>query len=239
MWETKLLSAIPDSQVLTRRELYGFLKKTNKDLSYNSVGWLIETGIKTNVLFKVGSDSYSRKNDTRKIYEPTYSSTAKKVSSVMKKLYPELDYVLFETILLNEFVNHLYAQNVLVLQVEKALCPFVFEALNEKFPGKVFYNPTAKDLGRYKTDNCIILENKISEAPCDKENPHYITLEKLLVDCVSDKIIKELIPSSEVSNIYENAKLLYRTDLTKIRRYAKRRNVWSRVEELLKNGETK
>ena len=238
MWETKLLLTIPDSQILTRRELYEFLKIKNKDLSYNSVSWLIETGIKTNILFKIGSDSYSRKNDPRKLYVPIYSDIAKNVFSVMQELYPDLDYVLFETVLLNEFVNHLYAQNIIVLQIEKALCPFTFEALNKRFPGKVFYNLSAEDLGRYKSDNCIILENKKSEAPYDKENPHSITLEKLLVDCVSDKIIKELIPSSEVPNIFENAKLLYKTDLTKIRRYAKRRNSWNRVEELLKMGES-
>ena len=239
MWETELLSTIPDSQIMTRRELFLFLKKKNKALSYNSVGWIIENGIKSNVLFKIGSDSYSRKNDTRKTYTPLYSTAAKKVFSVMQKQYPDLDYVLFETVLLNEFVNHLYAQNVIVLQVEKSLSSFTFEALNEKFPGKVFYNPNAEDLGRYKSDNCIILENKISESPCDKENPHSITLEKLLVDCLADKIIKELIPSSEVSNIYENAKLLYKTDLTKIRRYARRRNAWGRVEELLNKGDSK
>ena len=239
MWEIKLLSTIPDSQVMTRRELYEFLKKKNKGLSYNSVGWLIETGIKSNILFKVGSDSYSTHNDTRKIYAPVYSDTAKNVFCVIQEFYPELDYVVFETVLLNEFVNHLYAQNVLVVQVEKLLCPFIFETLKQRFPGQVFYNPSTEDLGRYKSDNCIILENKISEAPCDKENPHSITLEKLLVDCVSDKIFKALIPSSEVVNIYENARLLYKTDLTKLRRYAKRRNAWDRVEELLNNGESK
>ena len=237
MWGIELLLTIPDSQVMTRRELYELLKKKNKELSYNSMGWIIETGIKENILFKVGADSYSRKNDTRKIYSPVYSRAAKKILSVMQELYPDLDYVLFETVLLNEFVNHLYAQNVIVLQIEKALCSFTFEALNERFKGKVFYNPTEEALGRYKSDNCIILENKISEAPCNRDNPHSITLEKLLVDCVSDKIIRVLVPSGEVANIYENAKLIYKTDLTKIRRYAKRRNAWSRVEEVMKMGE--
>ena len=154
----------------------------------------------------------------------------------MEERFPELEYTLFETLLLNEFVNHLYAQNILVLQVEKDLCPFTFDFLNELFPGKVLYNPSSDDLGRYQSDNCIILENRISEAPFDKEHPHFITMEKLLVDTVSDKAIKELIPTSEVSNIYENAKLIYKSDLTKIKRYAKRRNAWTKVEALLGQG---
>ena len=134
MWGTELILTIPDSQVMTRRELYELLKKKNKELSYNSMGWIIETGIKENILFKVGADSYSRKNDTRKIYSPVYSRAAKKILSVMQELYPDLDYVLFETVLLNEFVNHLYAQNVIVLQIEKALCSFTRSRPTKTYP---------------------------------------------------------------------------------------------------------
>ena len=236
MWETKLLSAVPESQVFTRQALYNLFKENNKDLSYNSVGWIIDEGLKSNLLFKVGSDSYSRKKETRNTYSPRYSEFSKELLSKMEERFPELEYTLFETLLLNEFVNHLYAQNILVLQVEKDLCPFTFDFLNELFPGKVLYNPSSDDLGRYQSDNCIILENRISEAPFDKEHPHFITMEKLLVDTVSDKAIKELIPTSEVSNIYENAKLIYKSDLTKIKRYAKRRNAWTKVGALLGQG---
>ena len=236
MWETKLLSAVPESQVFTRQALYNLFKENNKDLSYNSVGWIIDEGLKSNLLFKVGSDSYSRKKETRNTYSPRYSEFSKELLSKMEERFPELEYTLFETLLLNEFVNHLYAHNILVLQVEKDLCPFTFDFLNELFPGKVLYNPSSDDLGRYQSDNCIILENRISEAPFDKEHPHFITMEKLLVDIVSDKAIKELIPTSEVSNIYENAKLIYKSDLTKIKRYAKRRNAWTKVEALLGQG---
>ncbi|MBR0486205.1 MAG: hypothetical protein IJJ70_00675 [Treponema sp.] len=236
MWEAKLLLAVPESQVFTRQALYNLFKENNKDLSYNSVGWIIDEGLKSNLLFKVGSDSYSRKKETRNTYSPRYSEFSKELLTKLEERFPELEYTLFETLLLNEFVNHLYAHNILVLQVEKDLCPFTFDFLNELFPGKVLYNPSSDDLGRYQSDNCIILENRISEAPFDKENPHFMTLEKLLVDTVSDKAFKELIPTSEVSNIYENAKLIYKSDLTKIRRYAKRRNAWSKVEALLEKG---
>ena len=238
MWEVDLLKTIPDSRVLTRQELYNLFKTAKSELSYNSVGWLIETGLKENLLFKVGADSYSTKNDERKIYEPSYSDYAKEVLSTMEELFPELEYTVFELLQLNEFVNHLYSQNIIVLQIEKDLCSFTFESLSEKYSGKVLYKPSVEDLGRYKSNNCIILENRISESPCDKTVPHSITLEKLLVDCVADKIIHELIPSSEIANIYENANLVYRTDITKIRRYARRRNVWGRVEELMKVGES-
>ena len=56
------------------------------------------------------------------------------------------------------------------------------------------------------------------------------------MDAVSDKAFKDLIPTSEISNIFENARLFYKSDITKIRRYAKRRNAWSKVEVLLEKG---
>lgn len=236
MWEIELLSAVPESQVFTRQALYNLFKENKKDLSYNSVSWIINEGLKSNLLFKVGSDSYSRTKETRISYSPRYSDFSKDLLSKMEERFPELEYTLFETLLLNEFVNLLYAHNILVLQVEKDLCPFTFDFLNELFPGKVLYNPSSEDLGRYQSDNCIILENRISEAPFDKENPHFIILEKLLVDAVSDKAFKDLIPTSEISNIFENARLFYKSDITKIRRYAKRRNAWSKVEVLLEKG---
>lgn len=236
MWEIELLSAVPESQVFTRQALYNLFKENKKDLSYNSVGWIIDEGLKSNLLFKIGSDSYSRTKESRSLYSPRYSDFSKDLFSKMEERFPELEYTLFETLLLNEFVNHLYAHNILVLQVEKDLCPFTFDFLNELFPGKVLYNLSSEDLGRYQSDNCIILENRISEAPFDKENPHFITLEKLLVDAVSDKAFKDLIPTSEISNIFENARLFYKSDITKIRRYAKRRNAWSKVEVLLEKG---
>lgn len=233
MWETELLSKIPKSQFFTRKELYLALKDIEKNLSYNSLGWIIDKGIKANVIYKVGSDSYSRKKDNRKTYSPKCSKFAKTLVAKMTGRFPELRFTVFETLLLNEFVNHLYAQNIVVLQVEKDLCPFVFEFLNEKYTGKILFNPSQEDFARYKSDNCIVLENLVSEAPYDKEKPYFMTLEKLLVDCVADKAIKNLTPDSEVANIFENAKLLYKSDLTKIKRYAKRRNAWDRVETLL------
>ena len=236
MWETKLLSVVPESQVFTRQALYNLFKESKKDLSYNSVGWIIDEGLKANMLFKVGADSYSRNKENRSAYMPRYSDFSRELLSKLEERFPELEYTVFETLLLNEFVNHMYAQNVVVLQVEKELCQFIFEFLNDLFPGKILFNPSSEDLGRYKSDNCIVLENRISEAPFEKEHPHYITLEKLLVDCVSDKAIKELIPSSEINNIFENAKLLYKSDLTKIRRYAKRRNAWTKIEVLIEQG---
>ena len=84
MWEINLLMSIPSSQTFSRQSIYQLFKKKNEDLSYNSVSWIIEKGLKSNILFKVGSDSYSRREDTRKVYKPIYSSFATKVNKTIE-----------------------------------------------------------------------------------------------------------------------------------------------------------
>ena len=84
MWELELLSAVPESQVFTRQALYKLFKENKKDLSYNSVGWIIDQGLKSNLLFKVGSDSYSRTKETRSLYLPRYSDFSKDLLSKME-----------------------------------------------------------------------------------------------------------------------------------------------------------
>ena len=125
MWETKLLSAVPESQVFTRQALYNLFKESKKDLSYNSVGWIIDEGLKANMLFKVGADSYSRNKENRSAYMPRYSDFSRELFSKLEECFPELEYTVFETLLLNEFVNHMYAQNVVVLQKRNCVSSFL------------------------------------------------------------------------------------------------------------------
>lgn len=234
MPDIALLRNLSDSRTYKRSEIFSFLDKSGVFVPDNSKTWFMEKAEREGVLFRVGTDSYSRIEDIRRVYIPMYSEKAVEVISFMDENYPELEYVLFESFLLNEFINHMIAQNTIILQIEKTLCQFVFEALNDKFPGKVLYNPSSEDLGRYRTDNCIVLERVVSEFPASKENPHYLTAEKLLVDCVSDRIIKDLISSSEILNIFDGMIGSYRVDESRIKRYAKRRNSWSEIEKYIK-----
>jgi len=218
----------------TRREIFTLIKRQNPSFPYNSMTWILEKAEKDGVLFKTGLDSYSLKKDNRLDYIPNYSAAAKDVISFMENQFPELNFIVFETFLLNEFVNHMIAKNTIIVQIEKDLCQFTFDALNDKYTGKVLYNPSSEDLSRYWTENCIILENLVSEAPVKKEAPHEVCIEKLLVDCVSDRILTALTSSSELEYIYSDSISKYRVEATKLKRYSKRRNSWNKIEKLIK-----
>ena len=232
----EVFKTVQDSRIFSRRQLFALFSAAKPDLTVHSFNWLIGEAKEKHILYQVGRDAYSKNPDTRKEYVPKYSLQTENLLSKMAGEYPELGYTVFETFLLNEFVNHMIAQNTVVVQIEKGLGQFIFEYLNAQFPAKVLFKPKADDIMRYRTPDCIIIEDLTSESPINKESPHIMTTEKLLVDCACDKAITELLASSEISNIYDNVISHYKVDLNKVRRYANRRSAWLQVEELL--GET-
>lgn len=213
----------------SRKELFNYFIQEKPELTQNSFKWLLADLIKNKCLYKISSDSYSTVPCSKDLYKPLYSDETTNLLLCLTEFYPEVKFVVFESFLLNEFVNHQISQNTIVVMVEKDLYEFVFDHLNSEYPGRVLLSPDKKTLNRYWTSNCIIVERMISESPLYNEDPHKITIEKLLVDIVADKIVPELFTHSEYELIFEEAFARYNIDLNKIKRYAKRRNAWEKI----------
>lgn len=217
----------------SRKVLYENLVLENKTISPNSFKWILAEWLKKGRLYKISSDSYSLTPCTKQSYGPEYSENVKGLIKSLEEFYPDVHFVVFESYLLNEFVNHLLSKNTAVVMVEKGMVDFVFEHLNLEFPGKVLLSPSEEEFNRYWTEDCIVVEKMISEAPLFKGKPHEITLEKLLADCVADKIIPILFTHSEYEMIFEEAVNRYNIDYKKLKRYSKRRNCWEKVKPYL------
>lgn len=217
----------------SRKELRNALGGENPAISENSFKWILAEWLDKNQLYKIASDTYSCKPSMKEPYSPGYSEKSTALISSLAEYYPDVTFVVFETFLLNEFVNHLLAKNTMVVMVEKDMTEFVFDHLNQEYPGKVLLSPSKEDFSRYWTEDCIIVENIISEAPLFKNNVHEITLEKMLVDCVADKVIPLLFTHSECEYIFEEAGSRYNVDYKKVKRYSKRRNCWDKIKAYL------
>lgn len=122
-------------------------------------------------------------------------------------------------------MNHQIAHNVVYLSVENALGNFVFEELRERYPGKVFQ--------QYWQDNMIVIVKLPTEAPKGKRIFWHTELEKLLVDIMADKLVKQSVIKSEYSAIYEETFHHYAIDESKMFRYAKRRTADKRILDFL------
>ncbi|MBK8786380.1 MAG: hypothetical protein IPN43_07745 [Chitinophagaceae bacterium] len=100
---------------------------------------------------------------------------------------------------------------------------------------KVFLNPTEDIFNRYISNfnEVIIVQPLISESPITEQGGIKIaSLEKLLVDCVADKDLFAA-QQSEIDFIFKTAQSKYSINISKIKRYARRRNQLEKIDLLL------
>jgi len=142
---------------------------------------------------------------------------------------PSVHFTVFETALMNDFLNHLVAQNTVYIQMEKDVNIFVFRFLQELGYDHLLYKPNKDEYALYWKKDCIVVTDLISEAPLSASAPHEICLEKMLVDMYCDKLISSAYSKSEYPEVLRQAMETYHIESTKMMRYARRRG---REEEM-------
>ncbi len=174
-----------------------------------------------------------QRKGTRSEYRPCYSHRALHLIEILSKAYPHVSFTVFETVLMNEFLNHLIAQNTVFIQAEKDSSIFLFRFLQEQSYTNLLYKPTAKDFSLYWSKDCVVVTDLISEAPVLEAEPHNICLEKLLVDTYADKLISTTYSKAEFPEVLHLARSHYQLNTAKVLRYARRRNRGKELAQLL------
>lgn len=218
----------------SRKDLFIEFQKENPNLNYNSFKWIVSELISNNNIQKVGYNVYCCSDKRTNVYTPLYSDSAINVMNMLEKSYPLADFFIFESSLLNEFVNHQIANNTIVVQMEKDISAFAFDLLQDNYDGRVLYKPTKSEFLKYWCCNCIIVVDRISEAPYNKTNPHFITIEKLLVDIFAENNIKRLFSESEYPFVVESILDRYYINEHRMSRYARRRNALEKIKKYMK-----
>ena len=166
-------------------------------------------------------------------YVPAYSEKALALTDMLNQRFPRVSFTVFETVLLNEFLNHLIAQNTLFVHAEKESSIFLFRYLQEKGQRRLLYKPSIRDCFLYWEKDTVIIADLNADAPIRPDAPHAICLEKLLVDIYADKIISTMYSKAEYTSVLEQAKHHYYLDCAKMLRYARRRNKEKDLRALL------
>lgn len=224
-WYESILEHLDDKKTYSNKELVEALKKIRPGLSENTYHWTVNALIRDCLLSKLGYDSYCLYvSEPKQKYVPIYSDRAKELITLISNKYKELCFTVFETTLLNEFLNHLISQNTIFIQVEKDSSIFVFRFLQDMGYMKIMYKPQLKDFNLYWSKDSIVITDLISESPIRSENSHSILLEKMLVDIVSDKLIESTFSKAEIPEVAEQMRKKYQFDDSRMMRYARRRN---------------
>ena len=166
-------------------------------------------------------------------YVPAYSEKALALTDRLNQRFPRVSFTVFETVLLNEFLNHLIAQNTLFVHAEKESSIFLFRYLQEKGQRRLLYKPSIRDCYLYWEKDTVIIADLNADAPIRPDAPHAICLEKLLVDIYADKIISTMYSKAEYTSVLAQAKHHYYLDCAKMLRYARRRNKEKDLRALL------
>ena len=155
-WYDASIQMLPVGKSFTRSEIIACLRKNNPALSENSFQWAIGRMVKTGALTRPGFNLYLRlSEEPQRRYHALYSDDALKLIKLVDAEYPNIQFTVFESSLLNEFLNHLVAQNTIFLQVEKDAALFVFRFLQEASSREVLYKPSKKGFSLYWEKDCI------------------------------------------------------------------------------------
>ena len=222
----------------SHQELIKLLKNNYPQMRDSSYHWAVCGMLKSGSLTKIARNVYVVQNERKKpVYRPAYSDLAAKLISQVSDKYPSGHFTVFETALMNDFLNLLVAQNTVYIQMEKDVSIFVFRFLQELGYDHLLYKPNKDDYALYWKKDCIVVTDLISEAPLSASAPHEICLEKMLVDMYCDKLISSAYSKSEYPEMLKQAMKTYHIEPAKMMRYARRRGREDEIKKILEEIE--
>ena len=115
--------------------------------------------------------------------------------------------------------------------VEGDLGEYVFDTLKEEYAGHILLNPNADMYHQYWADDMLVIKKLITEAPKGTDEFWHTDLEKMLVDIVSDKLLRSCVNQGEYKTIFTQAFKDFYIDESQLFRYARRRNAKAKVLE--------
>ena len=167
------------------------------------------------------------------MYEPNEFMLS--LNKHIKEKFPFIDYCIWQPSVFASMMLHVPAVRTTLVDVEREAMESVFMSLqNVESEIPIFLNPSQEDVDRYITNrDLIIVRPLVKEAPLDVINGCPVpTLEKMLVDAISDKELQHL-QGNELYTIYSNAFSDYAIKKTRLLRYAARRNRKQKVEQII------
>lgn len=224
-----------NNKTYSRQQLISSLQEIYPESTIGSYQWRLGEMLKEKGIKRTGYYQYmiSDENDLP-VYQPEYSRLASEIAEMVAGKYPHIAFTVFETVLMNEFLNHLVAQNTVFIQAEKDASPFIFRFLQDNGCENIMLKPSVKDFNLYWKKGTVVISNLISEAPLCTGKPHSIMMEKMLVDMYCDKLIRGTYSAAEYSSVVKQAFDRYQIDRIRMLRYARRRNKEKDIARIVK-----
>jgi len=211
--------------IIKEKEIIDKLKQENPEITNTDLKWKLFHYCKDNGLKNIGAGQYANTNE---IYDYELGKTAEHVRRFLRAQYPEIKIAVWESSILNEWLNLLVAKNTIFVEVTKDFIETIYDALAELDENTiVLVNPKIEEYFRYQRNDLIVLRTMVDRAPISKYN--HITIEKLFVDLLCDKFLIEQFDTCTVQELIWAASSTYAINEKKLLAYARRRGRYNEV----------
>lgn len=221
-----------ESERLSKQKLVISIKKDFPSWSDNTINMYLSKLKKEGVINAPSRGIYEM--DSSIPFQPNISNNLKRVFNKVKREFPYINFCIWDTVWLNDFMRHQPIKHYVVIEVEKDASESVFNFLTE-INKNVFINPDEEIFDRYihNQDEVLIVKNMVSESPLiEKDKINIPALEKLLVDMLID-ITLFSAQQNEKEFIMRSVMQKYTLNELKMRRYAVRRNRDEEIDKLI------
>lgn len=227
-----IVGFLTSSTSLSKQEIADRLYKTNPEISLSTITWNLHLLKNQGIIQNISRGKYTL--NAKKQFSPTLSPSLKRLYNKISREFPFLEICVWDSRWFNDLMLHQLFKYYLVIEVEKDSTESVFNTMTD-VSKKVFLNPSEDIFTRYISNfnEVIIVKSLISESPIlEYDGVKIAPLEKLLVDCISDKDLFAA-QQSEIEFIFKTATNKYTVNESKLKRYARRRNQLEKIEALL------
>lgn len=221
-----------ESKRLSKKELVISIKNNFPTWSDNTINMYLSKLKKEGIINAPSRGIYEMESNTP--FQPNISNSLKRIFNKVKREFPYINFCIWDTVWLNDFMRHQPFKHYVVIEVEKDASESVFTFLTE-INKNVYFNPDEEIFDRYihNQDEVLIVKNMVSESPLiEKDKISIPALEKLLVDMLID-ISLFSAQQNEKEFIMRSVMEKYALNELKMRRYAVRRNREREIDELV------
>ena len=231
----EIRGAFSEKPLLTRSDLVDYIRSGKPEIKETTAGWILYDMRKNDVIDRVAHNTYMLHTNVKPLpdFNPDLSDEAIDITNFIKNRYPEVFFIVWETLAYNEFANHQMWRNFIFVEVEKWLEESVFNALYENTDYTVLYKPSKKEITTYSSNVTVSVLTLTSEAPV---TDWHAKLEKMLVDLFANPLIDRIVSPGDYPGIYKESFLKYSINLKMMLRYARRRGKADKIISFMVNS---
>ena len=219
----KIIDIINKEQIIDKEEMYSLYQKIYKNENTRSFDNMITYFKSNNIMNELEKNKYSV--ITKGIYKYFEKEEAEsRIYKLLYKEYPKINFIVWNTKILNDFTLHYVMKNFIVVETEKYAIDLFVEVLKENLPKK--YTIITQDMlnlnrNIYMNDEKLIVIKPLRvKSPLENiDNKKVISIEKIMVDLYIDKLYL-YYQGKELQTIYENIFEKYDINMKRLLNYA-------------------